>query len=108
MMSGTRVFEQAGRAVLQEATEPLADGGRGGGKEPRGGFDAALFGVLDETQAMVVSVFHFTHQIEVRDGGGHGGKILAVARRPALPQPGGHLFSPLLAHTLQFHQGYTM
>ena len=38
---------------------------------------------------MVVSVSHLTNQIEV--GGGHGGQILPVARRPALPPAGRQL-----------------
>jgi hypothetical protein len=33
LMSGTGVFEQAGRAVLLVTPEPLTDGRRGGGEE---------------------------------------------------------------------------
>src|SRR5437879_10998133 len=88
MMSGAGVFEQAGRAVLLEAAQPLTDRGHGGGKEPRGGLDAALFGALDQTQTMVVCVFHLTHQIEITGESSHGATILAFARRPALPPAG--------------------
>ncbi len=35
ILSDTGVFEQTGRAVLQEAAQPLADGGNGGSEEPR-------------------------------------------------------------------------
>ena len=89
MVSGAGVFEQAGRAVLQEAAQPLAHGRRGGGEEPRGGFDAALFGTLHQAQAMVVNVlFHLTHQIKIASGGYHGALLLPAARRPALPPAG--------------------
>src|SRR5437899_3571847 len=88
MMSGAGVFEQAGRAVLLEAAQPLTDRGHGGGKEPRGGLDAALFGALDQPQSMVVCVFHLTHQIEITDGSKHDAAILLAAGRPALPPAG--------------------
>src|ERR1700682_238327 len=88
-MSSAGVFEQAGRAVLQEAAQPLAHGRRGGGEEPRGGLDAALLGALHQAQAMVVNVlFHLTHQIEIASGGYHGALILPATRRPALPPAG--------------------
>ena len=41
-MTSAGVLRQAGRAVLLETAPPFADGGHGGGEEPRGGFDAAL------------------------------------------------------------------
>jgi hypothetical protein len=86
VMRGTRTLHQARGALLLVATQPLAHGGHSGSEEPGGGFDAASSGGLDQAQAMVVSVFHFTNQIEV--GGGHGGQILPAARRPALPPAG--------------------
>ena len=64
----------------------LVEARHGGSEEPSGGFDAASSGGLDQAQAMVVSVSHFTNQVEV--GGGHGGRILRAARRPALPPAG--------------------
>ncbi len=72
--------------MLGEAPQPLAYGGHGGLEQARGRLDPALTGRLDQAQAMVVSVSHFTNQIEV--GGGHSGPILAAARRPALPPAG--------------------
>jgi hypothetical protein len=88
VLASTRKGEQAGRAVLLEASQPLVDGGRRGSEESRGGLDAPLFGALDEPQTMVVGVFHLTHQIEIASGCGHGAMILAAARRPALPPAG--------------------
>ena len=41
--------------------------------------------MFHQTQAMVVSVFHFTHQIEIAGGNNHEAAILVAARRPALP-----------------------
>ena len=79
---------QAGRAVLLVAAQPFANGGHGGGEQPCGGLDAALLGALDQPQAMVVGVFHFTHQIEITSGGGHDAAILLAARGPALPPAG--------------------
>jgi hypothetical protein len=72
-------FAKAGRAVLLEAAQPFANRGGGGGKEPRGRLDAALLSALDEPQAMVVGAFHFTHQIEITGGVGHGTAILTAA-----------------------------
>jgi hypothetical protein len=66
--AGTGKLDQAGRTVLLETAEPLADSGNGGGEELRGGFDAALFGAFDESKTMVVRVFHVTHQIEITSG----------------------------------------
>ena len=83
----TGVLEQPGRAVLLETAEPLADGGDGGGEEPRSGLDAALFGAFDKSKTMVVTVFDVTHQIEIA-GGGHA-PILTVARGPAPPPSAG-------------------
>jgi len=48
----------------------------------------ALLGAFHESQAMVVGVFHLTHQIEITNGGSHDAVILPVARRPALPPAG--------------------
>ncbi|MFZ3277451.1 MAG: hypothetical protein WA182_11170 [Candidatus Sulfotelmatobacter sp.] len=69
VMTNAGKSEQARRAVLLKAPQPLADGGHSGGKETRGGLDAALLGALDEAQTMVVGVFQFTHQIEITGGG---------------------------------------
>ena len=81
VMASARPSEQPGRAVLLEAAQPLADGGHGGGEEPRGGLDAALAGAFDQPQAMVVGVvLHLTHQIEIA-GGSHGRRILKATRR---------------------------
>src|SRR6185437_2399269 len=74
---------QTRRAMLLETAQPLANGSDGRAKQARGGFDAALFGALDQTQAMVVGIrFHLTNQIEVT-GRNHSPRILtAAARRP--------------------------
>src|SRR5712692_5100009 len=87
-MASARKFEQAGRAVLLEATEPFADGRHSGGEQACGGFDAALFSALDQTKPMVVGILHLTHQIEITGGSSHSATILAAARRPALPPAG--------------------
>src|SRR6266581_3833324 len=87
-MPGAGPFCQPPWAELLVAAQPLADGGHGGGKEARRGLDAPLLGALHQTQAMVVSVFHFTHQIEIAGGSNHDAVILAAARRPALPPAG--------------------
>ena len=89
LMAGPGVLEQARRAVLLETAEPLADGGHGGGEEARRGFDAALLGALRQSQAMVVSVSHLTHEIEIASRGDHGGRILRAPRRPAPPPSAG-------------------
>ena len=80
--------QQTGRTMLPVAAQPLANGGHGGGEEARGGLDAALLGALDQPQAMVVGVFHLTHQIEITGGSRHGAAIVSAARRPALPPAG--------------------
>jgi len=80
VMTSTPEGDQAGRAMLLKAAQPLADGGHGGSEESRGGLEAALFGALDEPQTMVVSVFHLTHQIEITDGSKHGTAILRSNR----------------------------
>ncbi len=83
VMTSAGKSEQAGRAVLLETAQPLADGGHGGGEETRGGLDAALLGAFDEAQAMVVGVvFQFTHQIEITGGGSHEKRILSAAPPP--------------------------
>src|SRR6266851_6342524 len=84
-----RAIQPADRAARLITTKPLADRGYGGGEQPRGGFEAALFGTLQKTQAMVVGVFHLTYQIAIASGGGHGRRILPAARRPAPPPPPG-------------------
>jgi len=81
------VLPQPGQTLLLIASPPLAHGECTGGEQPGGGLDAALANRLDQAQAMVVGVTHFTHQIVVA-GGGHGGPILAAARCPALPPAG--------------------
>jgi hypothetical protein len=135
-MTNAGKSDQGRRSVLLKAPQPLADGGHGGGKETRGGLDAAPLGALDEPQTMVVGVFQFTHQIEVTSGGSHEGKILRAARPesgcgkagnpahtagfplshshnnkphslPAL-QASHQLQTPLFAHTFQTRQGDTM
>lgn len=57
----------------------------------RAGLNAVLLGALDQPQAMVVGVFHLTHRIEIAGGSRYGVAILASARRPLSPQPGGYL-----------------
>jgi hypothetical protein len=88
VMTSAGKCDQAGRAMLLEASQPFADGGHGGSEESRGGLDAALFGALDQPQPMVVRVFHLTHQIEITGGSSHDATILTAARRPALPPAG--------------------
>src|SRR6266702_3479147 len=88
MVTCPGLFDQSGRAVLFEAAQPLADRGHGGSEQPCGWFNPALLGAFHESQAMVVGVFHLTHQIEITSGDGHGALILPVARRPALPPAG--------------------
>lgn len=92
--AGTGMLAQAGRAVLLETAEAFADGGTGGGEEPRRGFDAALLGAFGKPKAMVVRVFHTTHPIEITSGGNHGARILRAPRRPAPPPPPGGEFLP--------------
>ena len=92
--AGTEMLEQAGRAVLLETAEPFADGGNGGGEEPRRCLDAALLSAFDKPKAMVVRVFHITHQIEITSGGNHGARILRAPRRPAPPLSAGRRVLP--------------
>ena len=92
--AGTGMLDQPGWTVLLEAAEPLADRGHGGGEEPGGGFDAAPLGALDKPKAMVVRVFHVTHQIEITSGGNHGARILRAPRRPAPPPSAGRPVLP--------------
>ena len=82
------LLAQAGRAVLLEAAQPFANRGHGGGEQPCGGLDADPLGALHQPQAMVVGVFHLTHQIEITGGRSHDLPILLVARRPAHPPAG--------------------
>src|SRR5271169_5308649 len=88
-MARPRVIEQARGATLLIPAKPFANGGHSGGEQLSRAFDPALFGALDEPQAMVVRVFHFTHQIEITSGGGHGDRILRGARGPAPPPSAG-------------------
>ena len=56
--------------MLLIAAQPFAHRRDSGLEQTRGGLNAMLAGVRDETQAMVVSAPHFPHQGEV--GSGHG------------------------------------
>ena len=60
----------------------------------RGGFNAPPFGALHQTQAMVVSVFHFTHQIKVTSGSSHDEAILPAARPSLSASSGSHISTP--------------
>src|SRR6266536_68058 len=71
MLRGAGTFDQSPRALLLIAAEPLAHGGNGGLEQTRRGFDPPLPCTLDQTQAMIVTVAHFTHQDE--RSGRHGG-----------------------------------
>jgi len=138
MMRGAREFDQTARALPLKAAQPLAHGGNGGLEQPCRGFDAALAGTVDQAQAMIVGVTHFTHQDEVR--GRHAGGIVRpdgqeqwvvekwksrqkkVRGIPTFPPPRRQLrldylltpqttlqFStPLFTQTLQSRQGDTM
>ena len=81
-MARPGVIVQAGRAALLIPAQPFANGGHGGGEQLRRAFDPALFGALDKPQAMVVRIFHFTHQVEIASGGGHDDWILRGPRDP--------------------------
>lgn len=85
---GAGSLDQPGRAVLFEAAQPFAHRGHGSREQPCGRLDADLFGTLHQPQAMVVGVFHLTHQIELTSGDGHDAAILLASRRPALPPAG--------------------
>ena len=83
VVSRPGVLDQARRSLLLEATEPLADPGRGGGEQARGGLDAALAGAFDQPQAMVIGVvFHLTNQIEIASGNHSPRIVAAAAERP--------------------------
>jgi hypothetical protein len=60
--------DQTTWSLLLKAAQPLADGRDGGLKQTSRGFDAELAGGVDQTQAMVVGVFHFPEQGEERNG----------------------------------------
>ncbi|HKM80719.1 MAG TPA: hypothetical protein VJY15_07125 [Candidatus Acidoferrum sp.] len=74
VMRGAGKLDQTARTLLLITSQPLAHGGDGGFEQPRGGLDAALSRRLHQTQAMIVSVAHFTNQVEVR--GRHAGGIV--------------------------------
>ena len=93
-MRSPGAFGQTRGVVLLKAAQPFADGGHGGGEQTCGGFDAALLGALHQSQAMVVSVFHFTNQIEIASGGGPGDRIVRPARLPAPPPSAGRRVLP--------------
>src|SRR6185437_5559225 len=85
-MSAT-VFAQSFGPEPLKTTQPFAHGGHRGGGSTGGRFNAVLACVFDKSQAMVVSVFHFTNQVEI-GGGGHP-RILSRARGPAPPPSAG-------------------
>lgn len=82
MMRRTREFAEALQALLLEAAQPFAGGGDGGPKQAGGGFDAALPRGLNQTQAMIIGVAHFTNQDEI--GSGHGGHCSRAPWPPGL------------------------
>ena len=96
-MARPGVLNQPGKTVLLKTAEPLANRGNGSCKEPRRGFDAALFGAFDKSKAMFVRVFHVTHQIEIASGSGHGAWILTELCRPDLPPSAGRRVLPIAA-----------
>jgi hypothetical protein len=77
-------WNQPGGTLLLIAAQPLAHGGHGDGEKSRRGLDTALLGAFHQSQTMVVSVLHLTHQIEITDGGSHNAPILSAPRWPAL------------------------
>ncbi len=83
VVASAGLLGQTGRAALLETAQPLANSRHGGAKQACSGFDAALFGALDQAQAVVVRVrFHLTNQIEVT-GRNHSPRIVAAtAGRP--------------------------
>ena len=87
-MWSAALFLQSRGAKLLVAPPPFADGPCVSGKEQCGRFDASFTDGLHQTKAMVVGVFHLTHQIEVTGGSSHGATILVAAGRPALPPAG--------------------
>lgn len=68
MVRGAGELDQAARAVLLKAAQPLAHRRDGGVKQAGGGLNAQLPGRVHQTQAMIVSVLHFADQAEVGDG----------------------------------------
>ncbi len=60
-MTCARLLEEAGRAKLLKAAQPLANRGNRGGEQVGRGLDAALLGALDQTQAMVVDGPFYSH-----------------------------------------------
>jgi len=100
--------------MLLIPAKPFTNGGRRGSEQLGCGLDPALLGAFDQSQAMAVRTFHFTHQIEIAGGGGHVVRILRGARGPAPPPPPGRaprsqkqiqFPSTLLTHALQPRQG---
>src|SRR5712692_3573418 len=84
-MMSTAVLAQTGRTLLLITAQPLAHGRNRGNEQARGGLDADLPSRLDQSQTMVVSVSHLTHQIEVANVG-HTRSLAAPG--PALPPAG--------------------
>ena len=58
-------FGQTRWAVPLKAPQPFADRGQGGAEQTRARFDAAPLRALQQSQAMVVGVLHFTNQVEL-------------------------------------------
>src|SRR5208337_3840109 len=98
VMRGAGKLDQTARTLLLITSQPLAHGGDGGFEQPRGGLDAALSRRLHQTQAMIVSVAHFTNQVEVR--GRHAGGIVRRGWRKA---GGGKVEIPQKERARDFH-----
>jgi len=62
VMTRTGERQRPGGPLLAAAAPPFADSGDRGSEQARRGFDAALLGAVDQSQTMVVGVFHFTNQ----------------------------------------------
>ena len=88
MVTCLGLLAEAGRAVQLEAAQPVANRGHCGGEQPCGPLHAEPLGTFHQPQAMVIGVFHLTHQIEITSGVDHEAPILFAACRPAL-LPGG-------------------
>jgi hypothetical protein len=137
VMRGAGEFDQAARSLLLITAQPLAHGRHGGLKQTSGGFEAALTSALNQTQAMIVGVAHFTHQDEVGSRHASGMVRRAGERQRAMekwksrkkqrrgistfppprrlrldgfltPQANLKFSMPLRTHTFQCRQGDTM